>query len=60
MKLCVITAAHNLYLSDTETTKLDYAEKLVIYIDYKSYNDYGLKFNVDPIKALVHPDYTIN
>ena len=32
-------------------------EKLVIYIDYKSDDDYGLKFHVDPIKALVHPNY---
>jgi hypothetical protein len=39
MKLCAITAAHNLYFEDTETSKLEYAEKLDIYIDYKSYND---------------------
>jgi hypothetical protein len=33
------------------------ADKLVIYFDYQSDIDYGLKFYVDTINALVSPDY---
>jgi hypothetical protein len=60
MKLCFVTAARNLYRNHTNTEKLNCADKLVIYIDYKTDNDYGLKFNVNPIIALVHPDYIDN
>ena len=45
MKLCVVTAAHNLYEPDTYDIAKK-ADKIVIFIDLKSSNDddYGLKF----------------
>ncbi len=57
MKLCAITAAHNLYIEEPKTRKKMYADELEIYIDYQSADDYGLKFYVDPKQTLVHPDY---
>jgi hypothetical protein len=48
MKLCAITAAHNLYIEEPKTRKKMYADELEIYIDYQSADDYGLKFYVDP------------
>jgi hypothetical protein len=59
IKLCVITAAHNLYIINAKTDECELVDTLEIFIDYKSENDYGLKFIVDlnPINILVHPDY---
>ena len=46
MKLCVVTAAHNLYKSDASTNIEKKADIIVIFIDKKSENkdDYGLRF----------------
>ncbi len=63
MKLCCVTAAHNIYTEDIHTGNLKLCEKICIYIDQKSTkeNDYGLKFCVNPENVLVHPDYiTLN
>ena len=59
MKLCCVTAAHNIYSEDIETGNIKLCEKISIFIDQKSTkeNDYGLRFFVNPKNILVHPDY---
>jgi hypothetical protein len=46
MKLCVVTAAHNLYKADSSTNIVKKADLIGIFIDKKSEDkdDYGLRF----------------